>query len=45
MWKQIEGLKVDDVDDKADIWTMSPPCQPCENCFASGVNMTFLTAT
>ncbi len=24
----VEGLKVHDVDGKADIWTMSPPCQP-----------------
>jgi site-specific DNA-cytosine methylase len=24
----IDGLKVHDVDGKADIWTMSPPCQP-----------------
>eukprot|EP01035_Chromulina_nebulosa_P018022 gene18022-23663_t len=24
----IDGLKFSDVDGKADIWTMSPPCQP-----------------
>jgi len=24
----IDGLKVADVDNRADIWTMSPPCQP-----------------
>lgn len=24
----IDGLKVKDIDGKADIWTMSPPCQP-----------------
>ena len=27
----VDGLKVIDVDDKADVWTMSPPCQPFTN--------------
>ena len=27
----VEGLKVDDLDGQADIWTMSPPCQPCKH--------------
>ncbi len=26
----VEGLRVEDVDNQADIWTMSPPCQPCK---------------
>ena len=26
---QVNGLKIEDVDGVADIWTMSPPCQPC----------------
>merc|ERR1712194_243451 len=29
--KLIEQLKPEDVDGKADIWTMSPPCQPFTN--------------
>jgi hypothetical protein len=26
----VEGLQVKDVDGKSDVWTMSPPCQPCK---------------